>query len=312
MLYNLHKVDVNCKITFKITMRKVVIAGGTGFIGTYIARRFKESGYRVLIVSRALEHVSWKPIELIESLEGAELIINLAGRSINCPHNEENRRTIIESRINTTLWLGNAVLACVDPPKLWINASATGIYKPSVDHSMTEDETELGNDFLAEVVTQWEKTFFAFHLPKTRQVALRTSVVLGKNGGALRPLVLLSRFGLGGKQADGEQIFSWIHVEDYYRILLFLLENESLSKVINCSSPNPISNKRFMQFLRKALHVPFGIPAPEFVVRLGAKLVGTEPELILNSVNVLPKRLLEAGFQFTYPGTERALENLLK
>lgn len=293
-------------------MRKVVIAGGTGFIGTYIARRFKESGYRVLIVSRALEHVSWKPIELIESLEGAELIINLAGRSINCPHNEENRRTIIESRINTTLWLGNAVLACVDPPKLWINASATGIYKPSVDHSMTEDETELGNDFLAEVVTQWEKTFFAFHLPKTRQVALRTSVVLGKNGGALRPLVLLSRFGLGGKQADGEQIFSWIHVEDYYRILLFLLENESLSKVINCSSPNPISNKRFMQFLRKALHVPFGIPAPEFVVRLGAKLVGTEPELILNSVNVLPKRLLEAGFQFTYPGTERALENLLK
>ncbi len=295
-----------------MAMRKVVIAGGTGFIGSYIATRFKENGYRVLIVSRASEHVSWNPIELNEALEGAELVVNLAGKSINCPHNEVNKRAIVESRINTTLWLGNAVLACEDPPKLWINASATGIYKPSVEHSMTEDETELGNDFLAEVVTQWEKTFFGFHLPKTRQVALRTSVVLGKNGGALRPLVLLSRFGLGGMQASGEQIFSWIHVEDYFRILLFLLENELLSKVINCCSPNPISNKRFMQFIRKTLHMPFGIPAPEFVIRLGSKLIGMEPELILNSVNVLPKRLLEAGFQFTYPGTEKALEDLLK
>ena len=293
-------------------MKKVVIAGGTGFIGTYIARRFQESGYQVLIVSRLPEHVSWKPIELIEALEGAELLINLAGKSINCLYNEENKRAITESRIYTTLWLGNALLACEKPPKLWINTSATGIYKPSVEHMMTEDETELGDDFLAEVVSQWEKTFFAFQLPETRQVALRTSVVLGRNGGALKPLITLSRFWLGGKQADGKQIFSWIHEEDYFRILMYLFENNSISGIVNCSSPHPLSNKDFMQYLREALHVAVGIPAPEFAIKLGSKLIGMEPELILNSVNVYPKKLLEAGFRFSYPDVDKAFENILK
>lgn len=292
-------------------MKKVVIAGGTGFIGTYLTRRFEESGYNVLIVSREANQVSWKPVELTEAFEGAELVLNLAGKNINCRHNEANRKAIIDSRVNTTMWIGNAIEACKTSPKLWVNASANGVYKPSFETAMTEDETELGNDFLADVVREWEKTFFGFQLQETRQVALRTAVVLGQNGGALKPLVLLSCFGLGGKQADGKQLFSWIHVEDYFRILLFLLENKSLHNVVNCTSPTPVTNSEFMRTLRKTLKVPVGIPAPEFAIRLGAKLIGTEPELILNSSNVIPKRLSEAGFRFRFPSLEFALDDLL-
>jgi len=292
-------------------MKKVVIAGGTGFIGSYLVKRFEETGYHVLIVSRDPNHISWKPIDLTESFEDAELVINLSGKSINCMHNEENKKQILDSRINTTIWIGNAILACRNPPKLWINGSACGIYKPSFDHAMTEDETDLGNDFLADVVRQWEKAFFGFKLPETRKVALRTSVVLGRKGGALLPLVLLGRLGLGGKQATGNQIFSWIHLEDYFRILQFLIENKTLKGVLNCTSPNPLNNGDLMYSLRRTLRMPIGIPAPEFAITFGAKIIGTEPELILNSSYVIPKRLLDSGFKFIFPDINKALADLL-
>lgn len=293
-------------------MKKVVIAGGTGFIGSYLAKRFIESGYQVLIISRNPEHISWKPIDMTEAFEGAELIINLAGKSINCPHTEENKKTIIDSRVNTTIWIGNAIQACKKPPKLWINSSASGIYKPSVEHAMTEDETELGTDFMADVVRQWERVFFGFRLTKTRKVALRTSVVLGRNGGALIPLLWLTRLGLGGKQADGLQMFSWIHIEDYFQIIQFIAENETISGVVNCTSPNPVNNKHFMYSIRKAVRIPVGIPAPEFAVKLGAKIIGTEPELILNSSYIIPKRLMDSGYKFLFPDAEKALNDLIK
>lgn len=293
-------------------MKKVVIAGGTGFIGSYISTRFKEIGYQVLIVSREPEHISWKPINLTEAFEGAEIVINLAGKSINCRHTEENKAAILESRINTTLWIGNAILACVNPPKLWINASAAGIYKPSLDHAMTEEEAVLGNDFLADVVSKWEKSFFGFQLTGTRKVALRTVVVLGKDRSALQPLVLLSRFGLGGKQAEGNQIFSWIHIEDYFQIILFLMETKSISGIVNCASPNPLDNNDFMNHIRNVLHIPVGIPTPVFAINLGARVMGTEPDLILKSSFVIPKRLLGLGFKFKFPKVDKALEDLLK
>jgi hypothetical protein len=293
-------------------MKKIIIAGGTGFIGSYLSKLFFENGFEVLIVSRSPEHVPWKLKELTEALEGAEMIINLAGRSINCRYNDANRKAIIESRITATNLIGNAVAACKNPPKLWINASASGIYKPSLNHPVTEEEKELGNDFLAEVVTKWENVFFDFQISGTRKVALRTSVVLGKNGGALQPFVWLSRFGLGGKQASGKQMFSWIHIEDYFRILLFFMDQPSIHGIINCTSPNPVANKEFMHSIRKTLGVPFGIPAPKFAVELGATIIGTEPELILNSSFVMPKRLTELGFQFVFPEIDQALENLLK
>ena len=293
-------------------MKKIVIAGGTGFIGSYLDMRFRERGYKVVLVSRDKAHVPWELIALTEALNKADILINLAGKSINCRHTPTNKKAVLESRIRTTELLGEAIRNCSQAPKLWINASATGVYKPSINHPMSEDETELGNDFLAEVVTSWEKVFFGRELASTRQVALRTSVVLGKDGGAIGPLVWLTRFGLGGKQASGTQMFSWIHLEDYFRVVLFLQEQDALQGVFNCTAPHPISNDVFMHALRSVLHVPFGIPAPEFVIRLGARLIGTEPELILNSVNVIPKKLSDAGFKYSFPDINKALHDLLR
>ena len=291
-------------------MKKVIIAGGTGFIGSYLTSRFLENGYNVMVVSREPNHVQWNENELYHVFEKAELVINLAGKSINCRHTAKNREAIINSRIETTTIIGNAIRKCQIPPRLWINASATGIYPPSIDISMTEDSL-VGTDFLAEVVKIWEKTFFDFRLPNTRQIALRASVVLGKNGGALQPLAKLTGFGLGGKQASGKQMMSWIHLEDYFRILLFLMENRELSGVVNCTSAKPVSNKDFMAMLRQTLNISVGIPAPEIGIRIAAKLIGTEPELILNSSNVLPQCLTAAGFEFNFPDIESALTDIL-
>lgn len=292
-------------------MKKIVIAGGTGFIGTFLNMRFREMGYKVFIVSRNPEGISWNPADLTSAFENAELVVNLAGKSINCRHTQANKTAILDSRINSTSLIGNAIKACKIPPKLWVNASATGIYKPSLSLPMTEDEDVLGTDFLSEVVSQWEKIFFDFQLPDTRQITLRTSVVLGKDGGALSPLVLLTRFGLGGKQAEGTQMFSWIHQEDYFRILLFLMKNTDEQGIFNCTAPQPVSNKEFMLSLQQSLHVPFGIPAPRFVIEFAAKFIGTEPELILNSSYVIPKRLSVIGYQFRFPLIDKALSDLL-
>jgi len=293
-------------------MKKVIIAGGTGFIGSYLKKRFERKGYRVLIVSREPGYVAWNPAELVDALEGAELILNLAGKSINCRHTEVNQQAIIASRVNATNAVGNAIKMCDKPPKLWVNASATGIYKPSFNHAMCEDELNLGTDFLSEVVRKWEAAFFGYKFPETRQVALRTSVVLGSTGGALEPLVKLTRYGLGGRQGNGKQLFSWIHEEDYFRILLFLLENTLLNGVINCTAPTPVSNNELMYTLRNKLHVNIGLCAPKQFVKLGALLMGMESELILNSSFVVPKRLLDAGYQFYYPTLDLALIDLLR
>ncbi len=292
-------------------MKKVVIAGGTGFLGSYLTKRFTESGYEVLIISRQQGHVSWQKSSLEKALDGADLIINLAGKSINCRHTKRNRKLLIESRINPTIRIGEAIQFCQNPPKLWINASASGIYKPSIHQIMTEEKYEYADGFIAKLVLQWENTFFGMNLRNTRQAVLRTSVVLGKDGGALKPLGLLARLGLGGKQGKGNQMFSWIHIEDYFRTILFLIENESLTGVFNCTSPTAVTNEKFMFELRNKLRMPIGIPAPRFAIYLGAFIIGTEPSLILNSSNIQPKRLTDNGFKFTYSDLNKTLNNLI-
>lgn len=291
-------------------MKKVIIAGGTGFIGTSLTSRFLEHGYDVIFISRSPNHVQWDENELTHAFERVNVVINLAGKTINCRHSDKNRKTIVQTRVETTRMIGNAIKNCKTPPVLWINASATGIYQPSVEISMTEDSL-TGIDFLAEVVKKWEAVFFDFDLPHTRQVALRTSVVLGENGGALEPLTKLTKFGLGGKQASGKQMISWIHEEDYFNIILFILQNTTLSGVINCTSPEPVSNKVFMKTIRKVLNIHVGFPAPALVIRLISRLIGKESKLILNSSNIHPKRLLEAGYKFTFPDINSALADLL-
>lgn len=290
----------------------VLIAGGTGFIGSYISKRFIENGYQVKLVSRNSEHVNWTENALIEALETSDILINLAGKSINCKHTAKNRTLILKSRIETTEMLGKAIQKCKNAPKIWINASASAIYKSNLMISQTESQFEIGTGFLADTVAQWEKTFFDFNLPNTRQVALRTSVVLGKNGGAFQPIKLLTVFGLGGTLGSGKQYFSWIHLEDYFRIIDFAIQNKKVTGAINATSPNPLPNRDFMKGMRAAIGCKIGVPAPEFAIRAVSGIINTEPELLLDSVNFYPENLINNGFLFKFGECKEAIKELIQ
>ncbi|MFC5463556.1 TIGR01777 family oxidoreductase [Lederbergia graminis] len=292
--------------------KKIVIAGGTGFIGKYFENKFKTLGYEVKIISRQSPNISWdNKHEIVDALENAEMLINLAGKSVNCRYNDKNKAEILNSRIKTTKILGNALSECKNPPGLWINSSTATIYRHAEDRAMTEMEGEIGSGFSVDVAKQWEQTFFSFTLPKTRQVALRISIVLGGSGGVMTPYKYLVKFGLGGKQGSGEQMFSWIHVEDLYNILLFIKDREDMNGVINCSTPNPVTNETLMKELRVAFNRKFGLPAAKWMLELGAILIRTETELILKSRWVIPEKLLQYGFSFQYDTIDKALNQII-
>lgn len=293
-------------------MKKIVIAGGTGFIGKYLQEKFTALHYNVVIISRQKGYVQWtEKSSLVEALDGAELLINLAGKSVNCRYNEMNKEEIVNSRTETTTLLGEAVGQCAKPPQLWINAGTATIYRHAEDRPMTESKGDIGNGFSVEVAKAWEKAFFQYQLPQTRQVLLRIAIVLGKNDGVMKPFINLVRFGLGGKQSSGNQMFSWIHIEDLFNIILFLSEHKERNGIFNVSAPVPIPNKTFMQKLRHAMHVKLGLASPKWLLKLGAFLIKTEPELVLKSRWVLPERLLHEGYEFQYPTIEKALSDLV-
>jgi uncharacterized protein (TIGR01777 family) len=293
-------------------MKKIVLAGGSGFLGSFLASRFKERGHEVIIISRKCSDLAWTDKEgVINALNGAELVINLAGKSVDCRYNEKNKKEILQSRIETTNAIGEAIQKCSSPPKLWINSSTATIYRHAEDRPMTERDGEIGTGFSVNVATKWEKSLFDYKLPATRQVALRMAIVLGKEGGAMQPLKRLVRFGFGGKQGKGDQMFSWIHIEDVFQIILFLLERENLDGVFNCSSPNPVTNEMFMRTMRNALNKKIGLPSPEWLLKIGAKLIRTETELILKSRWVVPDRLLKSGYTFSFPYLKNALVDIL-
>jgi uncharacterized protein (TIGR01777 family) len=293
--------------------KKIVIAGGTGFIGNYLAAEFKKAGDDLLIISRRPGTIRWTDFQgILSALEGAELVINLAGKSVDCRYNAKNKEKILTSRTLTTKILGQAMELCKNPPVLWINASTATIYRHAEDRPMTEDQGEIGKGFSIDVATQWEKTFFSFHLERTRQVALRMAIVLGKNGGVIKPFLNLVRFGLGGMQGNGKQMFSWIHIADVFNIILFVLEHKELSGVYNCSAPNPVTNKILMRTLREKTNTKFGLPSPAWLLRMGAVMIKTETELVLKSRWVVPEKLMKAGYTFIYPSLDGALENILQ
>ncbi|MFN0200744.1 MAG: TIGR01777 family oxidoreductase [Bacteroidia bacterium] len=292
--------------------KKIVIAGGTGFIGKYLQEQFQIIGYEVIIIARTKGCVSWKDENaIISALENAEMLINLAGKSVDCRYNEKNKAEIFSSRTETTQILGNALLKCQYPPELWLNSSTATIYRHAEDRSMTETTGEIGSGFSVEVAKAWEKSFFDFQLPQTRQVALRIAIVLGKGGGVMTPFKNLVRFGLGGKQGNGKQMFSWIHLEDLKNMILFFQTHKELQGVYNCSSPYPVKNEELMRILRNVMKVKWGLPSPTFLLTLGAILIRTETELILKSRWVVPGKLLAAGFQFKYEKMEDALQEIL-
>ncbi len=293
-------------------MKKIVIAGGTGFIGQYLRQKFMDQGYDVLTISRGRQHVNWEDTSsMIAALEGAALLINLAGKSVDCRYTESNRSLILSSRVDTTRKLQQAVDQCGVPPKVWVNSSTATIYRHAEDRAMGEASGEIGTGFSVDVARAWEGAFFEKGDGNTRKVALRIAIVLGRGGGALEPMIKLVRFGLGGVQGSGRQMFSWLHIEDLFRIIEYVKSNEGLQGVYNCSAPNPVSNATFMQELRGILKPPFHLSSPKLLLQAGALLINTETELILKSRWVIPKGLLEAGFVFKYPIVHEALMQIL-
>lgn len=299
---------------------KVVIAGGTGFIGRYLSQYFAQKGYEVVILSRKesafknnIRYVQWNGKTLSDwcaELENSDLLINLSGTSVAVRHNEKNKKQIYDSRILSTQVLNQAVSNCENPPKYWFNSSGASVYKTSFTESRDENYTEWEEEFLTEVVLAWEEEFFKNPNPKIKKVALRTSVVLGKSGDTYEKLNLLSKIGLGGKQGSGQQMMSWIHIEDFARIIEFCMQS-NLEGIINMAAPNPVTNQKMMQAFRKVNRMPVGIPAPEFLIRIGTRIIGIEPDFVLKSYNVISKRLSENGFDFKFPTIQEALEELI-
>ncbi len=292
--------------------KKIIIAGGTGFTGKYLTQKFIDLGYEVIIISRQPNHINWNnSTAIITALENAEMLINLAGKSVDCRYNEKNKKEIFDSRINTTKILGEAILQCKNPPPLWINSSTATIYRHAQDRPMTESTGEIGSGFSVNVATNWEKSFFDFKLQNTRQVALRMAIVLGKDGGVVQPIKNLVRFGLGGQQGSGNQIFSWIHIEDLFGIIIFIQQHKELSGVYNTASPNPVTNKTLMQAFRKYMKMPLGLTTPTWLLKIGAVFIKTETGLVLKSRWVIPEKLLQSGYQFKYAAIDDALKNIL-
>lgn len=279
-------------------------------MGTRFAELYRADGDVVQTVGRRDADAVWGDTAAITTLiDGADLLVNLAGRSVNCRYTARNRAQILRSRVETTAELGRAVAHAGAPPPLWLNASTATIYRHAEDRPQTEDDGELGDGFSVEVATSWERAFFTAARDGVRQVAMRTAIVLGA-GSALTPMVNLARLGVGGPQAGGRQRFSWIHLDDAFRAMRFL-ESSDLEGPVNFSSPGPVTNAEVMAAIRTVLGVPFGVPLPRFALELGAIAIRTEAELVLKSRWVLPKRLLDAGFVFEFPELEPALRDIL-
>lgn len=301
-------------------MAKVILAGGSGFLGQALGRPLAAAGWEVVVLSREprpgapFREVFWDAATAgawTTELEGASAVVNLAGRSINCVHTPENRRAIVASRLNSVTALGAGFARAANPPPVWVQCSATGFYGDAGDRVC--DETQpTGPGFLAEVCRRWEETFAALPLPGVRRIVLRLGVVLDANHGALPPLVRLTRRFLGGSAGSGRQYFSWIHRDDLMAIFQRVLVQPELAGTYNACSPAPVTNAEFMRELRTGLGRPWSPPAPEFAIRLVAgPLMGVDPDLALQGQRGIPRRLQAAGFTFAQPTIGPALRDLL-
>jgi len=353
--------------------KKIIIAGGSGFIGQALASHFgkeneivtlgrlsgdnHKNNYSAKLLTKEdglnVRYVKWDTRNIISDwsreIDGADLIINLAGKSVNCRYHHKQKREIIESRVNTTKAIGEAVMRADLKPKLWINAASATIYKNSMDRpndeytgiisGLKKDNMpfnlvdnlrywknkmiaaifhgkdsiaykELDIDFSVEVCKLWEKTFFDQSTPGTRKVAMRTAITLGE-GGVITPYFNLCKFGLGGKHGNGKQKYTWVHVEDVGRMIEWLFEKNDAEGIYNCAAPNAVSNYKFMETMRKVTGNHFGLPAYAWMLEAGAFLIGTETELMLKSRWAVPARAMIEGFEFKYKFLEDALTEIV-
>lgn len=299
---------------------RIVLAGGSGFLGTAVAAEWQRRGHEVCVLTRAprarkdgVREVAWdgaNPGPWTAELAGAAAVINLTGKNINCPHTPENLRGIIESRVRSVQAVAAGLARETDLPPVWVQASATGFYGDTADRCCDESAPN-GQDALARVCRDWESAFDQAPVPSNlRRVGLRIGFVLGQGGGALPVLAGLTRAFLGGAVGSGRQYISWIHLQDLVRIFVTAVEDASFTGYYNAVAPNPATNAAFMRELRRVLHRPWSPPAPTFAVRLGARLMGSEPSLALVSQRCAPTRLVAAGFSFRFPELGPALQDL--
>ncbi|MDV6259976.1 TIGR01777 family oxidoreductase [Rhodococcoides yunnanense] len=289
----------------------VVICGASGYIGRYLRRAYEARGIRVRTIGRGTSSdATWSDHRsVVDVLDGTDLVVNLAGRSVSCRYNKTNADAIMSSRIQTTAQLGRALAQVQNPPELWVNASTGTIYRDSRDRPMDELSGELGSGFSVEVARAWERELFDADVA-IRKVALRLSIVLGAGGGAINPIIDLARVGLGGTMGDGSQMFSWVHVADVARVLDHLYDNRGISGPVNVATPFPVTNEQLMQQVRSALGRSRGLPTPAWLLQFGARVIRTEAELVLKSRWVDPHVLTDGGFEFRYPTLDDALADI--
>jgi uncharacterized protein (TIGR01777 family) len=305
-----------------VTSKRIILAGGSGFIGQSLGDHLVGQGYEVLVLSRRPQNYSgpghamaWDGKTLgdwAEQVNGAHAIVNLTGKNVNCHHNATNRQLIIDSRVDSVQVLDLAISQCDQPPKVFIQAAGYGVYGDTGDQ-ICDESTAPGEDFLAQTCVQWEQAFNKGQTSesvKTRRVILRIGVVLGIGGGALVPLANLTRLFLGGAAGNGRQYFSWVHIQDINRMVLYAITHERISGAFNAVAPNPVTNTDFMKELRRVMRRPWSPPVPALMVRLGAWMMGSDASLALFSCRCVPKRLTESGFEFQFKDLGAALEDL--
>ncbi|HEX2211130.1 MAG TPA: TIGR01777 family oxidoreductase [Longimicrobium sp.] len=307
---------------------KIVIPGGSGQVGTVLARAFHGEGHHVVVLTRQPRAAPWRTVAWnaatadawTAELEGADAVINLAGRSVNCRYTPENRRLITESRVVSTRVLGEAIARAADPPRVCLQASTATIYAHRLDAPNDEATGIIGGReagapdtwrFSIDVATAWERALDEADTPRTRKVKLRSAMVMSPDrGGIFDTLLGLVRRGLGGRAGNGRQYVSWIHDADFVRAIRWLMEHEEMDGAVNVASPHPLPNAEFMRALRRAWGTRVGLPAAEWMLEVGAAFMRTETELILKSRRVVPGRLLEAGFTFQHPHWPDAARDL--
>ena len=307
---------------------KVVIPGGSGQVGTILARSLHAEGHEVVILSRSSGTAPWRFVDWdaktlggwAREVDGADVVINLAGRSVNCRYNAENRREILESRVDSTRVVGEAVAAAARPPRVWLQASTATIYAHRYDAANDEATGIIGGAepdvpetwrFSIDVATAWERALDEARAPQTRKVKLRAAVVMSPDrGGIFDTLLGLVRRGLGGRSGDGRQYVSWVHHADFTRAVRWLIDHDSIAGPVNIAAPNPLPNEEFMRALREAWGTPIGLPAAKWMLEIGALALRTETELVLKSRRVVPGRLLQEGFSFQFPDWPEAARDL--
>jgi uncharacterized protein len=307
---------------------KIVIPGGTGQVGTILHRAFADAGDEVVIVSRrpsAEWHVAWDGETLGEwagAVDGSDVVINLAGRSVNCRYTKANLTDMMRSRVRSARVVGEAIAAAGQPPRVWLQMSTATIYAHRLDAANDEATGVIGGwetgvpgywAYSVDIATAWERELNEARTSRTRRVALRSAIVMSPDrGGAFDVLSRLARLGRGGSVAGGRQYVSWIHDQDFVAAVRFLIERDDLAGPVNLAAPGPEPQRDFMRELRDSWGVRVGLPATKWMAELGAFAIRSDTELLLKSRRVVPGRLLAAGFEFSYGDWGRAARDLVR